>query len=81
MSRRSPKRPGRRDHTAVPGLLAVAASGGPAWLETARTAGREALDATGGVKKKAAALLGVSFRSFRYRCEKLGLHDSDPDGA
>jgi two-component system response regulator PilR (NtrC family) len=34
---------------------------------------REALERAGGVKKRAAALLGVSFRSFRYRLEKLGL--------
>jgi two-component system response regulator PilR (NtrC family) len=33
----------------------------------------EALERTGGVKKRAAALLGISFRSFRYRLEKLGL--------
>jgi len=38
---------------------------------------REALRRSGGVKKRAAALLGVSFRSFRYRLEKLGLED-DP---
>ena len=37
----------------------------------------EALERSGGVKKKAAALLGISFRSFRYRFEKLGL-DSHP---
>jgi two-component system response regulator PilR (NtrC family) len=36
----------------------------------------EALSASGGVKKKAAQLLGVSFRSFRYRLEKLGVDDS-----
>ena len=36
----------------------------------------EALERSGGVKKRAAALLRVSFRSFRYRLEKLGL-DSD----
>jgi two-component system response regulator PilR (NtrC family) len=36
---------------------------------------REALERAGGVKKRAAALLGVSFRSFRYRLEKLGLED------
>jgi two-component system response regulator PilR (NtrC family) len=35
----------------------------------------EALERSGGVKKRAAALLGVSFRSFRYRMEKLGLDD------
>jgi two-component system response regulator PilR (NtrC family) len=33
----------------------------------------EALRATGGVKKRAAQLVGVSFRSFRYRLEKLGI--------
>ncbi len=36
----------------------------------------EALDRSGGVKKRAASLLGISFRSFRYRLEKLGLDDS-----
>jgi two-component system response regulator PilR (NtrC family) len=35
----------------------------------------EALERCGGVKKKAAALLGISFRSFRYRFEKLGLDE------
>jgi two-component system response regulator PilR (NtrC family) len=35
----------------------------------------EALKASGGVKKRAARLLGVSFRSFRYRLEKLGIED------
>ncbi len=33
----------------------------------------EALQRAGGVKKRAAHLLGISFRSFRYRLEKLGL--------
>lgn len=37
---------------------------------------REALSLTQGVKKKAARLLGISFRSFRYRFEKLGVEDS-----
>jgi two-component system response regulator PilR (NtrC family) len=37
----------------------------------------EALHASGGVKKKAAQLVGVSFRSFRYRLEKLGLDRPD----
>jgi len=36
----------------------------------------EALQRTGGIKKRAAQLLGVSFRSFRYRLEKLGLDES-----
>ncbi len=40
---------------------------------------REALRKTGGVKKHAARLLGISFRSFRYRLEKLGLDDPDAE--
>ena len=32
-----------------------------------------ALEHTGGVRKKAAVLLGVSFRSLRYRLVKLGI--------
>ena len=40
----------------------------------------EALERSGGVKKRAAALLGISFRSFRYRLEKLRLESDDaPD--
>jgi len=39
----------------------------------------EAMQRSGGIKKKAAELLGVSFRSFRYRLEKLGIA-SDKDG-
>jgi two-component system response regulator PilR (NtrC family) len=35
---------------------------------------REALERSGGVKKRAAKLLGVSFRSLRYRLEKLGFN-------
>jgi len=35
----------------------------------------EALARAGGVKKRAAKLLGVSFRSFRYRLQKLGLDE------
>jgi two-component system, NtrC family, response regulator PilR len=38
----------------------------------------EALRAAGGVKKRAARLLGISFRSFRYRLEKLGIEDPSP---
>ena len=33
----------------------------------------QALERTGGVKVAAAKLLGMTFRSFRYRLEKLGL--------
>jgi two-component system response regulator PilR (NtrC family) len=39
----------------------------------------EALEQAGGVKKHAAQRLGITFRSFRYRLEKLGLDDSDPE--
>ncbi len=35
----------------------------------------DALQRSGGVKKRAARLLGISFRSFRYRLEKLGLDE------
>ncbi len=39
-----------------------------------------ALASGGGVKKRAAQLLGITFRSFRYRLEKLGLDDpSEPE--
>ncbi len=37
----------------------------------------EGLRVAGGVKKEAARLLGISFRSFRYRLEKLGLESPD----
>ena len=40
----------------------------------------QALERTGGVKKRAAKLLGVTFRSLRYRLAKYGLDDdSDED--
>jgi len=35
------------------------------------------MNASCGVKKRAAQLLGISFRSFRYRFEKLGLDHDD----
>jgi two-component system, NtrC family, response regulator PilR len=37
---------------------------------------REALRQSRGVKKRAAQLLGISFRSFRYRLEKLGMDEA-----
>lgn len=37
----------------------------------------KALERTGGAKKKAADLLGMSFRSFRYRLAKFGLDTGD----
>jgi two-component system response regulator PilR (NtrC family) len=36
-----------------------------------------ALEHTGGVRKRAAVLLGISFRSLRYRLEKLGIEKGD----
>jgi two-component system response regulator PilR (NtrC family) len=40
---------------------------------------RAALGRSGGVKKRAAVLLGVSFRSLRYRLDKLGLERGAED--
>jgi two-component system response regulator PilR (NtrC family) len=40
----------------------------------------DALRRAGGVKKRAAQLVGISFRSFRYRLEKLGLDDDPGSG-
>lgn len=58
-------------------------------IEIERKLIEEALAKTGGVKKRAAELLNISFRSFRYRLEKLGIengkdgdeedHDSFPE--
>ncbi|MEO7734601.1 MAG: sigma-54 dependent transcriptional regulator [Kofleriaceae bacterium] len=38
-----------------------------------------ALEQTGGVRKRAATLLGISFRSLRYRLEKLGIEKGDDE--
>ena len=38
---------------------------------------QKALDRAGGVRKRAALLLGISFRSMRYRLEKLGFDKGD----
>ena len=38
---------------------------------------RAALEKSGGKKKKAAGLLGLSFRSFRYKLEKFGIGSPD----
>jgi two-component system, NtrC family, response regulator PilR len=38
-----------------------------------------ALERTGGVRKRAAELLGITFRSLRYRLKKQGLSDDDED--
>ncbi len=48
--------------------------------ELERTLLLKALDKTKGIKKKAAELLHINFRSMRYRLEKYGLnHDADSD--
>jgi two-component system, NtrC family, response regulator PilR len=39
----------------------------------------QALERTGGVKKRASKLLGFSFRSLRYRLAKYGLDDDSDD--
>jgi two-component system response regulator PilR (NtrC family) len=39
----------------------------------------QALDRSGGIKKRAAQLLGLNFRSFRYRLEKYGLKKGRDD--
>jgi two-component system, NtrC family, response regulator PilR len=38
-----------------------------------------ALAEAGGVKKRAAELLGINYRSFRHRLQKYGLSESSPD--
>ncbi|MCE9574258.1 MAG: sigma-54 dependent transcriptional regulator [Deltaproteobacteria bacterium] len=40
----------------------------------------KALERAGGVRKKAAGLLNITFRSMRYRLEKLGLDRGDASG-
>jgi transcriptional regulator with PAS, ATPase and Fis domain len=35
----------------------------------------QALDKTNGVRRRAAEMLGINFRSFRYRLQKFGLHN------
>ncbi len=41
----------------------------------------QALERCGGVKKRAAKLLNITFRSFRYRLEKHGIDAEDGDGS
>lgn len=47
-----------------------------AWLESMeRSLLLKALEKSGGVRKGAAEILGISFRSIRYRLEKLGIYE------
>lgn len=47
------------------------------WLEDMeRTVLLQALEKSGGVRKRAAELLGINFRSIRYRLGKLGIGDN-----
>jgi two-component system response regulator PilR (NtrC family) len=48
------------------------------WLEEIeRNMLHKALSRSGGVRKRAADLLGISFRSIRYRLDKLGIGDDN----
>jgi two-component system response regulator PilR (NtrC family) len=48
------------------------------WLENLeRTVLLQALQKSGGVRKRAAELLGINFRSIRYRLGKLGIGDDE----
>lgn len=47
--------------------------------EVERTLLLKALERTKGIKKKAAELLGINFRSMRYRLEKYGLNGGDDE--
>jgi two-component system response regulator PilR (NtrC family) len=47
--------------------------------EFERTLLTKALQQTGGIKKKAARLLNISFRSMRYRVDKYGLSNLSVD--
>ena len=72
---------------APPELLATYAAGGLAAVlgaslerhldQIERTFLLEALKKADGVKTRAAELLGLTFRSFRYRLAKHGLGDGD----
>ena len=49
--------------------------------ETERGLIQQALDRSDGVRKRAAKLLGISFRSIRYRLSKLDMEGEDDDDA
>jgi two-component system response regulator PilR (NtrC family) len=64
-----------------PGLLTLGEEGcdlDAVLHEAERRLVNAALERTGGVRKSAAKLLGVSFRSLRYRLEKHGLGSDEP---
>ena len=53
----------------------------PAYLDRVeREAILAALAKTGFNRTAAAKLLGVTFRTLRYRMQRLGIHDPEPDG-
>jgi two-component system response regulator PilR (NtrC family) len=65
----------------APSLLTLPAKGGfnldDVLGEAERRLLLEALERTGGVRKRAAELLGITFRSLRYRLHKLGLAEDE----
>jgi two-component system response regulator PilR (NtrC family) len=68
--------------SAAPTLLSLPAKGmnlDEVLGEAERRLLLEALERTGGVRKRAAELLGITFRSLRYRLQKLGLGDDEGD--
>ncbi|HET9959370.1 MAG TPA: sigma-54 dependent transcriptional regulator [Polyangiaceae bacterium] len=66
----------------TPALLALPAEGtrlDDVLTEVERRLMLEALERTGGVRKRAAELLGITFRSLRYRLKKHGLGDDNEE--
>jgi two-component system response regulator PilR (NtrC family) len=70
--------PGRRE--VMPGLPAQGTDLERLLADYERSLIAEALRRSSGIKKRAAALLGVSFRSLRYRLERLGMERDSGHG-
>jgi two-component system response regulator PilR (NtrC family) len=68
-----PRTPATESNNKVPSEVAVGEHLGDALEDIERDAIMKALEQTRFNKTKAAALLGMSFRSLRYRIKKLGL--------